>query len=296
MVCNVVLVVAPAVDYGIGSPYAVVRSTLDLDSEHSLPAWYASIQWFIASALFGSFVILLRRGWRSAMTALALVCLAFSADEIVGFHEWLGQRTDALLPGGDRANTVLWRTGIWPLIIGVPVVLLLGGMLVQVRRMYAPAPRAFRLLVLGFALMFGGALLVELGANLVVDPDDNQGLALLQLICEELLEMLGVTLIIWSAYALLVAYGCELRLSPAVARATARSASPARKPATTQPATTRKVETSGHARRRGETYARRRTRQKTPEGMAQPAHRGETADELDRAADVMRRPVTGEDP
>jgi uncharacterized membrane protein len=55
----------------------------------------------------------------------------------------------------------------------------------------ARAPRALVLLVIGFIVMFTGAVGVE-----------------------ESMEMLGVTLIAWSAFSLLEAYGLDISVHP----------------------------------------------------------------------------------
>ena len=49
---DVALVLAPTLDYLIGSPFSAVRNWLSLDSEFSLPAWYSSMQWLCAAMLF----------------------------------------------------------------------------------------------------------------------------------------------------------------------------------------------------------------------------------------------------
>lgn len=228
---DVALVLAPMIDFWLGSPYAIVRNTLNLDSEHSLPAWYSSIQWFCVGALFGVLAIgafmsnfkKLPPGF-ATMAIFSLVCIAFSADEIVGIHEWLGLRSDALLPGGDRANISLWRTGVWPLLIGMPVVVIFVYMVMRMRRVFAPSPRALRLFIGGLALMFAGALLLELAANLIATPKESRGLVMLQVGAEEFLEMLGVSVLAWSALDLLRAYGVELR-APSFSGAVAESPS-----------------------------------------------------------------------
>jgi hypothetical protein len=61
--------------------------------------------------------------------------------------------------------------------------------------------------------MFTGALAVEMVANLV-SADKSSGAFLAQVVVEEGLEMIGVTLIAWSAYALLEAYDLDISVHP----------------------------------------------------------------------------------
>jgi hypothetical protein len=230
------LVIAPALDFMLSSPFARLRILLDPNAESSLATWYSSAQWLAAGLLFALLA------WRALqvrahgflpVAALALLCAAFSAEEIVQIHEWLGQRSDALLPGGDRANTALWRTGVWPFVIGAPVLGLLVMLLIGARRVFARAPRALPLLAIGLAVMFTGALVVELAVNFIEAGSGERALLLLQHLCEEFLEMLGVTFIVWAAYELLLSYGfalvrpAQLHIQTAPSRGRARGSNPA---------------------------------------------------------------------
>src|SRR5690606_19543507 len=146
---DVALSAAPLIDQLAGSPFNRLRNFIDVSREASLPTWYSSMQWFCAGVLFALAPLY---AWRrrlpgmAALAGLALVCLVFSADEVAGMHEWLGKRSDVLLPGGERAGTVFWRTGPWPFVIGVPVIALLAVMIYRARKAFAPAPRSLRLL------------------------------------------------------------------------------------------------------------------------------------------------------
>lgn len=213
---NVALVLAPIVDFLLGSPYRVLSNWLHLDSEASLPAWYSSMQWLCAAVLFGLVPTLLWRqqpagGW--LLAALALVCLAFSIDEIVGIHEWVGRQSDALLPGGDRANTGFTRTGIWPFLVGVPVLIVLAALGSALWRTLGRTHTvACVRMIAGFSIMFTGALVVELGKNFIDVEQDGSGLALLQLAVEEFLELLGGTVVVWSAYEFARDHGLALQM------------------------------------------------------------------------------------
>lgn len=225
---DVALALAPLIHHAAGAPFPRLHNFFDLDREASLPTWYSSMQWFCAGMLFA---LLPLYAWRRRlpglvpMAGLALTCLVFSADEIAGVHEWLGKSSDALLPGGDRDGTALSQTGLWPMLIGIPVTIALGVMVYRMRRAFAPAPIALRLLIIGLAVMFAGALLVELVVNAIPEGPEGAHLMLAQHSAEEFLEMLGVSLIVWSAYAVLDAYGFELR-APASFHEPAQTAIP----------------------------------------------------------------------
>lgn len=216
---DLALALIPVVDYAAGHPFARLSNLFNLDTESTVPTWYSSMQWFCAGAMFALFAT---HAWRSRMrgalsiAVLALACLTFSLDEIAQIHERLGFAADALMSNGSRHGTALWSTGIWPFVIGIPAIALMAMAVRGTRHIFlARAPRALVLVIVGFAVMFSGALGVELASNLVDAAAPHGGLFLAQVVVEEFLEMLGVTLIAWSASSLLNAYGFELRLPAA---------------------------------------------------------------------------------
>lgn len=227
---DITLVLAPVIDYTLGSPFPRLRNLLNLGGEMTIQAWYSSIQWFMAAALLGLMCFHAYRNRLRGMIPLgllALACIAFSIDEFVAVHEWIGDRSDALLPGGDRANTAFSRTGIWPLLLGIPVVAILVTLVARLRHVFIlRSRRALILLTSGLAMMFTGALVVELAVNLIEPTEGYSGWLLLQHVAEEFLEMLGITFIVWSALELLRDYGFALQL-PAMqpVRATVRERS-----------------------------------------------------------------------
>ncbi|MGH8186682.1 MAG: hypothetical protein ACREUC_08975 [Steroidobacteraceae bacterium] len=217
---DIALAIFPLVDFWAGSPFNRLRNVFNLDREHTIPTWYSSMQWFCAAALFALFAAYAYRsrlrGWLP-VAAIALMCLAFSVDEITAIHEFLGMISDRLFQGGTRQGTALWNTGMWPLVIGIPVLIVVAVLVHGTRQAFAAsASGALWKLIAGLAIMFTGALVIELGANLISVVPDSRGLVLGQVVLEEFLEMLGVTFIVWSGYELLAGYGFELTV-PAVA-------------------------------------------------------------------------------
>jgi hypothetical protein len=217
---DLILALIAVVDYSAGHPFPRLSNLFNLDTESTIPSWYASTQWFCAGAMFALFAT---HAWLSRMrgalcsAAIAFACLSFSVDEIAEIHERLGSAADALMSGGTRRGTALWSTGLWPFVIGIPVIAVLAVVVRGTRHLFlARAPRALALLIVGFVVMFTGALVVEFAANLLEAGAPRGGLFTAQVVVEELLEMLGVTLITWSAASLLHAYGFEL-VRPAAA-------------------------------------------------------------------------------
>jgi hypothetical protein len=239
---DVVLTLIPVVDFAAGSPFPRLSNIFNLDAERTVPTWYSSMQWFCAGAMFALFAV---HAWRShlrgalSIALIALACITFSIDEIAEIHERLGFMTDALMKHGSRQGTALWSTGLWPFVIGIPAVALLATAVSGTRHIFlARAPRALLLAIVGFTVMFTGALAVELIANLLPAGAPHGALFLAQVEVEEFLEMLGVTLIAWSAWSLLIAYGFGLHLPDATS---GRSASVTVRPAAAACASARSV-------------------------------------------------------
>jgi hypothetical protein len=216
---DLTLTAIPVLDFWAGQPIVRLSNLFNLDTESTIPTWYSSMQWLCAGAMFALFAA---HAWRSRMrgalciTAVALACIASSVDEVAEIHERLGFASDALMSGGSRRGTALWSTGLWPFVVGIPAIAAVAIAVRGTRHVFlGRAPRALALLIFGFTVMFTGALVVELGANLIDVGARRSGLFLAQVELEESLEMLGVTFIAWSGYSLLQAYGFALRFPAA---------------------------------------------------------------------------------
>ena len=202
---NLLLAASYTANTLLGEPSYQLTQWLDLDGEQNIPTWYSSMQWFLAAALLGLFAQSFAdlppvRRWMLAL--LPLTFLAMSLDEVAGIHEWLGVKTDALLPDGDRTASVFSANGIWVLVIGVPFVALLGLLLYSLREFFRAAPAAFFTIMVGLGITFVGALAFEMLLNFI--PRYGR-LETLSELCEEMLEMIGATTVIWGAYMLVSA-------------------------------------------------------------------------------------------
>jgi hypothetical protein len=118
--------------------------------------------------------------------------------------------SDQFIPGG-RTATPFSHTGIWMFLLGIPLILALTWLVRQIRPYYSEAPGAMRKTVLGLGVMLAGAIGVETLANVT----SGTALVPLQVALEELLEMLGATIVLWGGYELLERHGFALVLHPA---------------------------------------------------------------------------------
>jgi hypothetical protein len=198
------------VDIGLGVAYLVnyltggyIGYSLNLNSENSIGTWYSSMQLFCISAVatvsvYGNLTWRNKRSW--ALVGLPLVFLFLSIDEAVHFHEWLGLKSDAFLPEGDRTETAFQNTGIWVFLMGVPFLVCFLLWAYSIRRFFAISPGSFSKLVVGMLILLLGALGFELLTNFW-RGGHSVGYVSVTL-CEETLEMLGMTVILWGAYDL----------------------------------------------------------------------------------------------
>ncbi len=211
LVADVAMVALYVLDSALGRPYWTITRLVDLDGEANLPTWYSSGQLLVLGLLLGVFSIAndRRTAVRSfPLLALSALCLALSLDEVAQIHEWLGKRSDALLESGTRVGSPVPRTGIWMFLLGPPFVLVVALLWRAFSTFLRGRERVRRLYLVGFFTYVASALGIEILAN-AVRPG---GLAsMLQVVCEEFGEMLGVTLLVWATIELMRSHGIGIR-------------------------------------------------------------------------------------
>ncbi len=191
-----------------------LNNFLNLEREANLPTWYSSIQLFIVAALLGVFVSWNIRSDQPVswiLPLLPLLILVLSIDESTEIHEWIGYKSDSLLPGGDRGNTPFYYTGIWMFLIGIPFLIGFISLLIALRRYFHPTPGAQTRIVIGGLLLVGGATGVETASNFI---PLKTWLFYSEVFLEEVLEMTGATTMLWGAYSLLKDNGFTMEMTP----------------------------------------------------------------------------------
>jgi hypothetical protein len=215
-VIDVAFLLAFVAQLTLGSSEGLLARQLHPGREANLPTWYSSSQWLLAAGAFAIYARFSPPGMRGGIRLLLppLAALSLSLDEAAALHEWIGGRSDALLPGGTREGTFFSGTGIWmlilvPLALGAAlwIVILLGEHL-------RAAPAAALLIVGGGVLFLLGAGGIEAASNLAAGDRPMQlGIQVL----EEFVEMVGATTVVWGSVQLLRTNGirigrCELPL------------------------------------------------------------------------------------
>jgi hypothetical protein len=213
-IADIALVSVYLANQAVGAPFDTLTRLLNLNGESSISTWYSVIQLACVAALAGLFASRNVHPGRVStwpLLLLPLVFLALSMDELVQIHEWLGQKSDALLPGNSRVNTSFPVTGIWMFLIGIPFVVGFLGIVLSLRRYLCTVPRVLPKLILGFAIFVTGAVLIETLSNFT---DFGSLWYHLEAVSEEGCEMLGITIILWAFHDLLLGHGFSIHLDP----------------------------------------------------------------------------------
>jgi hypothetical protein len=190
----------------VGLPWGPFRAWINLDGDVSLPAWFSAMQLFAVGALWGMAAYVNRHREQVSSAFLAAVGMGFvflSADEGSMIHERITLAAKML-----GADALLIRGhGAWISIYGTAAVgaLLLAGR--HLRRLWAHNARPVLLGGLGAAVYVGGAVGVEVLGYLVLGHGAAPRLAAVQVLVEESLEMVGVSLILYGTLLLLRSVG-----------------------------------------------------------------------------------------
>ena len=184
-----------------GRPWQKVTVFLDLDHEANLPAWFSALQWACVAALFAFVGFQNRRRKDAAAVPLLLLAglfLFLSMDEAASVHERLTAGLNGKLLGENR---ILMSS--WLVVLGVPLALFLWSLGVRLKKTFDVVPGSLRLYVLGIAIFGAGAFLTEstlgIAGVLRIPPAF--------ILVEEMLEMTGVTCLLWSGLCLARAEG-----------------------------------------------------------------------------------------
>ncbi|RAK60117.1 hypothetical protein DJ021_10020 [Phenylobacterium hankyongense] len=176
-----------------------VPNLFDLNGEANIPAWWSSAQLMVAGVIVALVVLRNfrtdRRSW--AVAALSAMLILFSMDETASFHERLGQFIDGHL--GGKAGTHLWDSGYWPFFIGIPGAIAAGYIVWSSLAFLSSVKGSIGRFAVGLAVLLGAAVGIELLNN-----SDVPALRTASEILEEALEMVGGSLLVWSACDLIL--------------------------------------------------------------------------------------------
>ena len=174
----------------------------NLAAEANIPTWYSSMKLFCIFVLAGFFAYrkfdkLDIYSW--LLFLLPLLFLTLSIDESARIHEWLGRVTDGMLSDYPRQTTIFRTTGTWMFVIGIPFLASFLLLMNSVKKFFLGQKYAFTKILVGMTIFLTGALGVEILSNFI----QNKFYLIIQHFFEELLEMVGLTIIFWGFYYLM---------------------------------------------------------------------------------------------
>jgi len=174
-----------------------IRRLINVGFEGNIPTWFSSILLAIAAywAYKCSLVsnINIKERHKTVWKVLALLLILMSCDEIAQMHEHLGRVINKYFFNSiELAST-------WIVYLGIPIVLMLVIVAIQVYSALEKPNIAGKFLVIGFILYITGAFLLEATINLF-NHETLEWLWRIENITEEIFEMTGVFLIVKGLY------------------------------------------------------------------------------------------------
>jgi hypothetical protein len=189
-------------NYFVGQPFHAITALIDLDGEVSVGTWFSSMQLFLIALFFGIFAGF-RFEWKKIsswlLLGLPLAFLFLSIDEAAMVHERIGYVADRFLKNGSRKGTMFHHTGCWIVLYGIMFFMFMTFLLVAIKKHFTGKMKSLIKLACGVVIFLGGAVGVEFLDNYTCK---DATLHVLEVCLEEFLEMLGATIICWSAWEL----------------------------------------------------------------------------------------------
>lgn len=172
-----------------------IGERLSLDAEASLPAWWAAVQLLLLASLLGIASVRESRADRSeASRALAVAAFGaayLSLDESVAIHEGI----TTALAGRSWIPTFNGDHGVWIFVYSIIGVLLVAILWRGIASLLRTNPTDTSLVALGAALfVLGGVVIEAIGYTF---PSRAQ------VVVEEMLEFVGVAVMVWATYRML---------------------------------------------------------------------------------------------
>jgi hypothetical protein len=203
LICiELLLVTAYATDAWVQGPRGELHAFIDLDGEGNLPTWFSSFQLALIAVCFWCLAARSRATQlpsRRFLRSCSAFFLLLSTDETAMIHERitaeLGSRYLDWIPGyllSHPFNAIVCvavavgcATAVYP----------------QFRALYQKNPAATRIIFAGCLIyLAGGAVLESIGYKMLASGS-SPSLYRLEVACEEFLEMLGASFILYGVLA-----------------------------------------------------------------------------------------------
>ena len=170
-----------------------------VNAEQTIPTWYSTIQLFVSAILLGVITAVKRQNhdpYTRYWAGLSLIFLYLSLDEGASIHEIFSDTLEVFYtPSG-------YLTFAW-LIVFVPLVIIIG--LLYLRFLFHLPSRIRNLFILAGFFYIGGAMVIEaISANRYFADGGVTFPYLAIATVEELLEMWGITLLIYTLLSYMI--------------------------------------------------------------------------------------------
>lgn len=201
---ELMLVIAYIVDIMLGSPSWVINKLVDLDDEGSVATWFSSIQLF----LVGLLLIIRSSGNREIITLpsatffciLGLGFIFLSVDEAAAIHE----KMSTVLKQAEFMPRFKGEHGIWIYIYGLVALFFLVVTLRNFIALWKHYRRAALIMFIGLVTFVTGAVVLEIVSYQFLRDDLASLHYVVEVALEEFLEMLGISIVLYSVLLLLL--------------------------------------------------------------------------------------------
>lgn len=210
---DVLVVILYLLNMATGQRLEFLTHLVELNAEENLPTWWSTVQLFTAGFLLAAFAVSrFRRADRKTwgVFLLPMPILVLSLDEAARIHEQLGHILDRLAPRAAEIGLAFNARAVWTLVL-LPIALLgvwIAGLLS--RQYFRGRPAVVRRFVLGFAVLFGAATILEV----FFGAARSEALRVVERIAEEFGELVGGTILVWASAEFLASHGFLLVTGP----------------------------------------------------------------------------------
>lgn len=202
---ELLLIAAYGMDVALDSPSWVINKLVDLDNEGSIATWFSSIQLFIVGLLFfvKSYQVdanSTELPSRQFFWIMGLGLLFLSVDEAAAIHE----KVSMVLKQAEFMPRFKGSHGIWiyvyAFIAGIFCILMCRNFIA----LWKKFPHAALIMALGISTFITGAVFLEILSYQFFRDDLTSFGYVTEVALEEFLEMLGISILLYSVLLLLV--------------------------------------------------------------------------------------------
>ncbi len=186
-------------------PYKALRNLFNLDGEYGLPALFSFCQLFVISLFFiyiANLHSLKEKLFKLFFYSIGFGFMFLSFDEFFTIHEHIDNLIKHFSNGNAPHLGSDYSYWIIPYIILTFIFFLITHKVLF--RIYKTYKSNIKLIVLGFIILFGGAIGIESIGHLFIMNNTNlpEWVYTTEVIIEEFLEMIGATIILYSTLQL----------------------------------------------------------------------------------------------